>query len=194
MFTTVRSPLGASLLAGVLASLSACDARQLTVDDDMTVSGLCTVIADPAYPLNGYEQFPPEQKMADPRAQSSDYVYLVAGREAVAIAGPAIPFAESAVTVQAEGITVENPTAFSADGFRVSVNDHLFYQVRIEDFEHEVALARVELCPTGGQLQSRFVFPATGELGGGVAHRLTIEAMVDGISQASSPPLTVEVR
>src|SRR5262245_8211036 len=169
-----------------------CDARQLSTTE---TSALCTVISDPAIHLDDYGQFSPEKKMGDPRAQSASYVYLVAGQEAVAMAGPAIPFSAPVLTVRDPGIAIDNPSPYAADGYIVFVNEHLQYQVRIDDFEREVALARVELCPTGTELESRFVFPATGELpGGGVAHELTIHARVDGLLQAATSPITVEAR
>ncbi|HXU06303.1 MAG TPA: hypothetical protein VN903_35350 [Polyangia bacterium] len=170
-------------------SAASCDSRQLSD------TNLCTVIADPAHPLDGYKQFSPDEKMGDPRAQIPTYVYLVAGHDAVAITGPSIPFTDHGLATHNASIAIENPTSVSASGYFVTVDDHLAYRVRIDDFEFEVALARVELCPTGTVLESRFVFPGiTDLLGGGVAHDLTIDAIVDGATVASTSPVTVEVR
>ena len=79
------------------------------------------------------------------------------------------------------------------DGYEVVVNPALRYDVAIDDFESEVALAKVELCERNGKIESRFFFRGEPR-GDGVAHQATITATANGVTSAPTEPVTVEVR
>lgn len=64
----------------------------------------------------------------------------------------------------------------------------------IDDFEFEVALARVEMCDVDNVIHSNFVYRANPGANG-VAFDITATALVDGVPLAPpSTPVTVEVR
>jgi hypothetical protein len=155
--------------------------------------GSCQSIDSAAVSLAGYAQFTPDQKRNNPEAGEPDYIYLAAGREAVVIDGPPATI-DGPLQLVAPSIVLANQRATSADGYIVAASPALGYTIAIDDFEYEVALARVELCEQGGKVQSRFIFAASPD-GDGVAHDITITAFVNGVSQgAPSAPATIEVR
>lgn len=151
------------------------------------------VVEDPAVSLDGIEMFQPDQKRDNPETGMPSYVYLAAGREGVAIAGPSVPSTDGLFVLQSPSISLRGVQSTWAEGYAVVVNPALSYEVAIDDFELEVALARVELCEQGGNLESRFLF--RGNRGAsGVAHAITITARANGQASAPSTPVTVEVR
>jgi hypothetical protein len=158
--------------------------------------GTCATlaVADPAVSLDGYARFSPDEKRNNPNAGEPSYVFLAAGSEAVVIPGPDVPSAPGLFATQGSSITLVGARDFAADGYSVVVNDHLGYQVTIEDFEFEVALARVEMCEVDNVIHSNFVY--RGNPGAsGVAFDITATAVVDGTPLSPpSTPVTVEVR
>ena len=104
------------------------------------------------------------------------------------------------VDVTPPGLFVlENPAVVEDEtGFTVTVNGRLGYRVAIDDFENE------NLAPPGwnwyGEATSSpaaSIFPGrAGEpYGGGVAHGLTIQAVVGGVAAGlPTAPVTVEAR
>jgi hypothetical protein len=101
--------------------------------------------------------------------------------------------ADGLLVAKSSSINLVGAGPYSAEGYRVVVNPSLAYEVAIDDFEYEVTLARVELCPTDGVIESWFVF--VGDAGaGGVAHAITIRANSSSKVTALSPAVTVEVR
>jgi hypothetical protein len=158
--------------------------------------GTCATLAvvDPAVSLDGYTRFSPDEKRNNPNAGEPSYVFLAAGSEAVVIPGPDVPSAPGLFATRGSSITLVGANDVAADGYSVVVNDHLGYQVTIEDFEFEVALARVEMCEVDNVIHSNFVY--RGNPGAsGVAFDITATALVDGTPLApSSTPVTVEVR
>jgi len=158
--------------------------------------GTCATLAvvDPAVSLDGYTRFSPDEKRNNPNAGDPSYVFLAAGSEAVVIPGPDVPSAPGLFATHGSSITLVGVSDVAADGYSVIVNDHLGYQVTIDDFEFEVALARIELCEVDNVIHSNFVY--RGNPGAsGVAFDITATALVDGVPQAPpSTPVTVEVR
>jgi hypothetical protein len=158
--------------------------------------GTCATLAvvDPAVSLDGYTRFSPDEKRNNPNAGEPSYVFLAAGSEAVVIPGPDVPSAPGLFATHGSSITLVGASDVAADGYSVIVNDHLGYQVTIDDFEFEVALARIELCEVDNVIHSNFVY--RGNPGAsGVAFDITATALVDGVPQAPpSTPVTVEVR
>jgi len=158
--------------------------------------GACAtlVVADPAVSLDGYTRFTPDEKRNNPNAGEPSYVFLAAGSEAVVIPGPDVPSAPGLFVTQSPSISLVGASDVAADGYSVVVNDHLGYQVTIDDFEFEVALARVEMCEADNVIHSNFVY--RGNPGAsGVAFDITATAVVDGTPLSpSSTPVTVEVR
>jgi hypothetical protein len=151
------------------------------------------VVSDPAVPLDGIALFSPEQKQGNPEAGDPSYVYLAAGKEGVILPGPSVTTPAGTLATESAAITMVGVRSTSADGYDVSVNASLKYHVSIDDFESEVALAHVELCEQGGEIQSWFVF--VGNPGAsGVAHRITMTATTTTKVTALQPPVTVEVR
>jgi hypothetical protein len=178
-----------SLVMAVMALLTGCDDATLGGGG----SGACPVIDNPAATLSGYQQFTPDQKAGDPRAQDPTYVYLVAGREAVVLTGPTTADDGQPFQLRNPTIALANPTDTSATGYHVTVDDHLSYLVDIDDFEFEIELARVEICQTSGQLRSHLVFRGA-PLASGVAHSVITRPAIDGVAYFPTAPITVEVR
>ena len=145
--------------------------------------------------LSPYTIYKVDERISDPFAQSSEYVYLVAGKEAVILEGP---------EVSGEGyFMLEDPKIkavthgyfedYSTEGFEVTINSHLRYTVTIDDFEGEVDLAEVRLGLKGGKITSDFIFIAS-ESGDGVAHDILITALIDGEETGSKEARSIEVR
>ncbi len=157
--------------------------------------GTCQTLSvvDPAASLAGYTTFTPDEKRNNPNAGDPSYVFLAAGSEAVVMPGPDVPDAPGLFATQSSSINLVNASDFAADGYSVVVNDHLGYQVAINDFEFEVALARVDLCEVDNTIQSQFVFRGNPDASG-VAHDITITGLANGTSTAPTTPVTVEVR
>jgi hypothetical protein len=195
------------LVLGVAALLPACDGTCSTGDagavgeqcegaGDDVVAGGCRSINNPDVSIQGYMRFTPAQKQNNPEAEESSYVYLAAGREAVVLDGPTVTN-EGPLALHDAGIVdlsqrPESPYVYE-DAYKVVVNDSLGYEIRITDFEGEVMLARVELCVLSGPVHSLFIFGAAPH-GDGVAHDVTITAVVNGVSLAPATPYTIEVR
>ena len=144
-------------------------------------------------PLTGFTVYEADARRNDPRAGEPSYVYLQAGVDAVRLPGPVVrDVTPSSLFV------LENPGVVEdATGFTVTVNGRLGYRVAIDDFEDEISLARVELVRRGDVITSSFIFPGrAGEpYGGGVAHGLTIQAVVYGAAAGlPTGPVTVEAR
>jgi len=188
-FTTTTLSLATSLV--LLAS--GCSSQLVSDADAASGLGSCAtlVIADPATSLDGYTRFLPDDKRNNPSAGDPSYVYLHAGTEAVVIAGPDVANASGLFTLMYPGIALDGADVVP-DGYTVRVNSQLGYGVAIEDFEYEVALARVEMCEVNQVIQSRFVFAAN-PTASGVAHNIGITAT--GVpAQSTTAPVTVEVR
>ena len=142
--------------------------------------------------LAGFTVSDAEALRNNPLAGEPEYVFLLAGRDAVRLPGPKVPegVAPSLFVLEQPGVVEDE------DGFTVTVNRRLSYRVAIDDFENEISLARVELVKTGDVISSSFIFPgrAAPPYGGGVAHGLTIAAVVDGVAGPGTIPVTVEAR
>lgn len=150
----------------------------------------------------GLSIFDPDEKRNDPRANSPDYIYLLLGKEAVRLSGPSLSvqgendatdlfeFRSPSVEVRTETL----PEGQHDIGIDVFVNERLTYRFTIDDFEDEGSIIEsATLTLLEGTMHSEFVFAATGSPG--VAHDLTIQALVDGIpSGEPTPPVTIETR
>jgi hypothetical protein len=151
------------------------------------------VVSDPSVSLDGTTQFRPEEKQNNPQAGEPSYVYLAAGREAVVLRGPDVPNAAGLFALESPSIALVGASATSADGYAVIVNPTFRYQVAIDDFEYEVALAQVDLCQQGGVIESQFVFRANPDASG-VAFDIIITASAGSAISGPTSPVTVEVR
>lgn len=147
-----------------------------------------------AFPLAGFEIYEAEDRRGDPRA-GGDYIYLKNHVDAVALhALPVVDLAPSLWVLENAGI------AHGSGRIDVQVNARLGYRVDITDFEGEVSLGRVYVERVShlvgpATIESTFIFAARGEgLGGGVAHDVTIRALVNGVLQAGTPPVGIEAR
>lgn len=151
------------------------------------------VVSNPDAKLDGVALFQPAEKQGDPRAGRPSYVYLAAGKEGVILPGPTVTAADGLLITGTSSLSLVGAGQYSADGYHVVVNPSLAYDVAIDDFEYEVTLARVELCPKDGSIESWFIF--VGNPGAsGVAHAITVGATTTSKVTALQPAVTVEVR
>jgi hypothetical protein len=154
--------------------------------------GCAEPIRNPDQSLAGYTAFSPDQKMGNPSAGDPTNVYLRDGKDAVVLLGPPLPDGGAPLVLRNPSIALAHAAGSPPTGYAVVVNDHLTYSVEIDDFEMEVVLARVDVCRTGGNLESRFYFAAPA-LGNGVARMVTIRPVVDGVPAATtSAPVNIE--
>jgi hypothetical protein len=145
--------------------------------------------------LSKYTLYEAEERICDPAAQSPEYVFLVAGKEAVRVEGPEIEGAAYFV-LENEEIREVDYSYFEdywAAGFEVIVNSHLTYTIAIIDFEDEFDLAEVELGLRDNTIESTFIFAASPS-GDGVAHDINITALIDGEGVTSKKARSIEVR
>ena len=147
-------------------------------------------------PLAGFTARRPDELVNNSAAQDPSFVYLRRGIDAVRLSGPCITV--SSTTELADLITPHNSSAQSyvwgensETGIRFSVNSRLRFDIRIVDFENEIALGWVELTPTENTMQTNFIFLG---IGGGVAHDIQNTVYVDGIPGYTTPPVAIEVR
>ncbi|MBT3363484.1 MAG: hypothetical protein HN929_01095 [Chloroflexi bacterium] len=140
--------------------------------------------------LAGITIYEKDEKINDDRAGTPNYVYLVSEEEAVSLAGPDF---SSTVGISPEDqlIQLVGDIGYRAEGYTVTVNSRLSYEIDIADFEHEMALAKVELTKEGDIVRSSFVFVG---MGNGVAKDVTITAVVDGVAEGSTIPISIEAR
>jgi hypothetical protein len=140
----------------------------------------------PNLDLSRYTVYEPDQRTGDPSAQSPEYVFLIAGKEAVMLEGPEVKGGEY--------FFLENQQIREVDrGFEVTANNHLGYTVAIQDFNGDVGLAEVRLGAKGNTITSTFTFAAS-ESGDGVAQGIIITAYIDGREVGSKEVRSIEVR
>jgi len=140
----------------------------------------------PNLDLSPYTIYEPDERVSDASAQSPDYVFLVAGKEAVMMEGPEVK-GEEFFFLEDQQVLKDG------HGFEVTANPHLRYTVSIDDFEDEVDLAEVRLGAKGNAITSTFTFAAS-ESGDGVAHDITITAFLDGREVGRKKARSIEVR
>ncbi|HEY0705395.1 MAG TPA: hypothetical protein VGG33_01270, partial [Polyangia bacterium] len=183
------SPGGHSGAGGRVACSSTC--RPAAPQPIEPIADPCAVVLGPdADLLTTLKIGRPEEERCVPEADDSSFVALTIGREALMVAGPTITLPVDACTPLAPRIEdrAASPDRGS-DGYRIVVNARLQYDVKVDDFEREVTVAKVELFERGGQLESRFFFAAKNQ---GKARNLIISALVDGVPVASTLGFTVE--
>ena len=149
----------------------------------------------PNLDLSRYTVCEPDERTADPSAQSSEYVFLIAGKEAVMLEGPEVKgeeyfFLENQQIRKVDRGYFED---YGTAGFEVTVNTHLGYTVAIQDFKGDVDLAEVRLGARGNTITSTFTFAAS-ESGDGVAQDIIITAFIDGREVGSKEVRSIEVR
>tara|TARA_R110002096_G_scaffold16898_1_gene57580 strand:- start:23058 stop:23906 length:849 start_codon:yes stop_codon:yes gene_type:complete len=181
-------------LALGLAALASCAGDS----DDSNYLGLGEIRTYSYEDTNGLLVFDPDDKRNDPRAGDPSYIYLLLDKEAVRLTGPSLAgqsedlfeFRSPSVEVRIETV----PEGQHAIGMDVVVNERLTYQFTIDDFEDEGSLiGSASLTLLNGTMQSEFVFAALGSPG--VAHDLTIQAIIDGVpTGAATAPVTIETR
>jgi hypothetical protein len=141
-------------------------------------------IVDPA---TGYDIYGPEEITSDRAAQEPEYMFLIAGKDAVKVAGPEINGSQYCVVDNQKIVKNES-------GFSVTINSHVSYIIEIDDFEDEISLAEVQLSLQGNTTTlSNFIFAAAPD-NNGVARNIRITALVDGIAVGSKDIGTIEVR
>jgi hypothetical protein len=154
--------------------------------------------------LAGYRVRAFSELINQPRADEPYYAYLVSGKDAVELQGPTLlaqdPVDTGAYKLAALSARVIDPPTlypdWSRDIHEVTLEGPkglLRYVVHGDDLEGEVTLARVWLCRSAGELTSRFVFAAAPDAGG-VAHNLTIHALLDATPLRATAPVSIEVR
>jgi hypothetical protein len=173
-----------------LLCLTACGSDD---DNGSTPGPEMHTITNPDVSLEGFTIHQPEDRMSDPRAGEPEYVYLVADEDAVEMDGPTIT-QDDGLDVQSLFI-VDDPrivdTMIRETPFEIILNDQLLYRVVIDDFEDEIDLAKVDLTLMDGEVRSEFVFVGVGR---GVAHDVTICAVVEDEIIRCSEPLSIESR
>ena len=104
-------PRSGCVVMAVVSLLTGCD------DGTLSAGGSpgCPVIDNPAATLSGYQQFPPQQKIGDPRAQDPTYVYLVAGRW-MADQGTLLVDAGRGPFADADGVVFESAGTYDEGG------------------------------------------------------------------------------
>jgi hypothetical protein len=149
----------------------------------------------PNLDLSRYTVYEPEQRTGDPSAESPEYVFLIAGKEAVMLEGPEVKGEEYFFLENQQIRKVDHGyfEDYRTAGFEVTVNTHLSYTVAIEYFEDEVGLAEVRLGAKGNTITSTFTFAAS-ESGDGVARGIIITAFIDGREVESKKVRSIEVR
>lgn len=145
--------------------------------------------------FSGYSILSPDECTGNPDAGEPEYMFLIAGEEAVDVNGPSIDGTQYCV-IDNPSVTEVKPGYFEDEytsGFVVILNPNLSYTVEIDDFESEVDLAEVRLSPDDGKTSSEFIFIAAPG-GDGVAHDITITAIVDDITIDIKTIGSIEVR
>ena len=147
--------------------------------------------------LSGYTVYDAAEKTGNPAAGAPEYIFLVAGKEAVTLEGPEVGGKEYFI-VKNEKIREVGYGYFEDDwdsGYEITINSHLAYTIAIEDFEDEVytTLAEVLLKLEGNTIESTFIFAASPS-GSGVAHDIEINALIDGEHVGSVNVGSIEVR
>ena len=145
--------------------------------------------------LSAYSILSPDECTGNPAAGEPEYMFLIAGEEAVDVNGPSIDGTQYCV-IDNPSVTEVEPGYFEdeySSGFVVILNPNLSYTVEIDDFESEVGLAEIRLSPDDGKTSPEFIFIAAPG-GDGVAHNIKITALVDGTSVDSKYIGTIEVR
>jgi hypothetical protein len=153
-------------------------------------------LTNPSQSLVGYLQMGPSAYLNDPRAGKPSYLYLDGGKDALILPGFPVTYEAASVDVSAAKLTTcVGQASGCPEGYRVQVNERLSYQIKISDWEEEIALGQVDLCLNNGTLTTEFVFAGLGVyLGGGVAHDVTITPILDGVSGTPTAPVTIECR
>ena len=152
----------------------------------------------PGVSADGFTIYEIEELQNDPRAGDPAYVYLDYLEDAVRMPGPSFALADEdrhSIFVAGE-ITVESylwgDEAWE-DGLRITVNDRLHFDMKIEDFEEEVSpLAQVDMTLDDGVVDTSFIMLGNGH--DGVAHAIVTTVVIDGTPGASSGPYTLEMR
>ena len=151
----------------------------------------------------GYQIFTVEEKRNHPLAGEPDFVYLIMEKEGVIVEGPTIDLSsvddpDDIFQIDENG-RIEYINLYEeygyADGIRAVFNDRLRFDIPIDDYEFEIALeslSSITLTKNESSLSTSFVFLATGD--GGVAHDITINALIDENIVSTADPVTIEVR
>ncbi|WP_245767752.1 hypothetical protein [Stigmatella erecta] len=152
-------------------------------------------ILDPAIDLSTYTLCTVAERQGHPDAGEPEYAYLATGLEALKVDGPLLAADSGLFVLDGAGIQ-KHPEARMEDApytFRVTVNPRLSFDVKMYDYDDEVALAAVKLIPQGASFQSVFVF-STSQVEEGVAHELVITPFIDGVAGTPTAPVSIESR
>lgn len=155
---------------------------------------------NPDYNADSYRVRDPDEirtATSPGRGEDARYLYLAKG-EAVRVPGPVIRGSDGfdlgglfRVENPSFGTINDHPEYNAADGVTATANPSLRFDAFGDDFEHEVALARVEMYRFSDRIETQMIFVNTGD---GVAHRLLLEAQADGRKAGTAGPYSIEAR
>lgn len=152
-------------------------------------------------PFEGYTIYTPEEKRNNPAAGMPYYIYLHMNTEGVIVEGPTIDLSgienvsQLFLLDETSGTEIINPQEYWAAGMRATINERFRFDIPIDDFEYEIALDslwQIAAIRYGDQMRTFFIFLALGY--SGVAHDITIKAIIDGNNISTAEPFTIEVR
>ncbi|SEL12227.1 hypothetical protein SAMN05444354_10436 [Stigmatella aurantiaca] len=152
-------------------------------------------ILEPTVDLSTYTVYTVAERQGHPEAGEPEYAFLATGLDALKVDGPLLAADSGLFVLDGAGIQ-KHPEARREDSpytFRVTVNPRLSFDVKMYDYDHEVALAAVKLIPQGASFQSVFVF-STSQVDEGVAHDLVITPFIDGVAGTPTAPVSLESR
>ncbi|WP_225411889.1 hypothetical protein [Stigmatella hybrida] len=152
-------------------------------------------ILEPTVDLSTYTVYTVAERQGHPEAGEPEYAFLATGLDALKVDGPLLAADSGLFVLDGAGIQ-KHPEAKMEDSpytFRVTVNPRLSFDVKMYDYDHEVALAAVKLIPQGASFQSVFVF-STSQVDEGVAHDLVITPFIDGVAGTPTAPVSIESR
>ncbi len=152
-------------------------------------------------PFEGYTLYTPEEKLNNPMAGQPNYIYLLMNTEGVIVEGPTIDLSgvenvwQLFLLDETSGTQIIGQRESSADGMRATINKRFRFDIPINDFEYEIGLDslwQIAAIKYGDQMRTFFIFLALGY--SGVAHDITIKAIIDGNNISTAEPFTIEVR
>lgn len=151
-------------------------------------------LTNPAQSLAGFQQKDPSgyPNSADPGEPPR--AFLIAGRDAVIVPGPAVAYGKGSVDASTAQLVTcahyESECSEYSKGYRLKVNERLSYLIILDDWEEEVALGKVDLCLNNGTLSMQVVFAGIDD---GIVHP-KITAILDGVSGTPVEAVEIESR
>lgn len=165
-----------------------------TVGASTTSCQQVIVLNNPAQSLTGFQQKAPSGYPNSAEAGDPPRAFLVAGKDAVIVPGPAVTYGAGSLDVSAAQLITcahyESECSEYNKGYRMKVNERLSFLIIVDDWEEEVALGQVEFCVNNGTLSTQLVFAGIGD---GIVHP-RITAILDGVSGKPVEAVDIESR